>query len=436
MKKSIPIFSTVILVISVFSISLHAAEFPKSLNIQSLLIHLIKNHEEIKNLQSQVEQAKANYSQSKGLYYPTVDVLADAGGEDITKEYGNDTSEFRYNASIRASQLITDFGKTTNSIKRSDLVLEQTRAQLDATRQQLMLDGIKAYINIVRARERLKSARRSESRIKELTGIEETLVDRGAGLSSDVLQAKSQLSGAMATRVEAQGELSLARNRFQAVFYHYPTDEEVAGFKNIAFPDSHLPSTLQEAVDIALEKNPELLITAYNSKVAQKDIDIAKTAFFPQLNLFAQALTKDNDEGALGYSHEYSGGIEFRYNLFSGGSDKAAMESAIASKKAITYHNEYIRRMISEQVRNSWEQFTILSQKSELLDQQADIVQSFLELAIKERKMGTRSLLDVLSGEINHINAISTSIAARQDTKIAAYNLLFSMGNIGLELFE
>ena len=90
---------------------------------------------------------------------------------------------------------------------------------------------------------------------------------------------------------------------------------------------------------------------------------------------------------------------------------------------------------IKEQVSNSWDQLLVQKQRSELLDQQADILKSFLTLAKKERKMGTRSLLDVLNGEVNYINSIATSIAARQDTKIAAYNLLFAMGSIRLGLF-
>ena len=49
--------------------------------------------------------------------------------------------------------------------------------------------------------------------------------------------------------------------------------------------------------------------------------------------------------------------------------------------------------------------------------------------------MGTRSLLDVLNGEVNYITAQGTAIAAREDKKIAAYNLLFSMGQMELDLF-
>jgi outer membrane protein, adhesin transport system len=436
-RLTIFVISLTLIYFSSFSIASDPAPNPPlKLNLHSLLIDLIKNHEEIKSIKSLVEQAQAQRSQVKGLYFPTLNIIADVGPESINKEFASDTNETRYNVTLSANQLITDFGKRAETLKRSSIYLELTHIQLEANTQQLMLEGITAYINVVRARERLKSSRQSEARIKELTGIEKTLVDRGAGLSSDVLQAKSQLAGAMALRVEAQGELSMAINRFQATFFHFLTNKEVDHLETINFPYKKLPLELKDAIAIARKKSPELIMTILNSQLAQKDINIAKTAYYPQLNLFAKALTKNNDAGVIGYSNEASVGIELRYNIFNGGGDKAALRSAVAFKKSTTYHTEYVKRIIKEQVNNSWEQLSILKQRRELLNQQSDIVKNFLELAKKERTMGTRSLLEVLNGEINYINSLATSISAGQDTKIAAYNLLFAMGDISLKLFE
>ena len=143
----------------------------------------------------------------------------------------------------------------------------------------------------------------------------------------------------------------------------------------------------------------------------------------------------NNDDGFAGYKRNYGAGIEFSYNLFRGGSDQAAISSAIANKTAATTHLEHAQKLVREQVQNSWTQLATLKRRQELLYLQAEILKNFLELAEKERIMGTRSLLDVLNGEVNYINAQGNAIAAREDTKIAAYNLLFSMGLINLDLF-
>ena len=262
------------------------------------------------------------------------------------------------------------------------------------------------------------------------------LCKRGPGLTSDVLQAKSQLAGAMALTVEARGELNIAINHFHTIFYHLPTPSEIQQFEEIQFPSIHLPDTLETAINEAMKKNPEIQITKYDIDVTEKEILIARSAYFPTLNLFAEASNANDDNGTLGYRREYSAGIEFRQNFYRGGSDSAAIRNAIADKKASASHLEYAMKLVREQVSNSWEQLSTLKEKNTLLDQQIDILKNFLELAKKERKMGTRSLLDVLNGEVNYINAQGNAISAREDTKIAAFNLLFAMGKINLDLFR
>ncbi len=437
-KRKIIVFVVVFMLSATVNTAMADSPMPayKGTDLKMLLTDLSRSHEEIQSLKKQVDAAKARLTQARGEYLPSLDLSADGGRESIDKEFSSDTTETRYDVSLKASQLITDFGKTTGSIERAGVLVEQAQARLESARQQIFLEGISAYINIVRARERLKSARLSESRIKELTGIEKALVEKGAGLSSDVLQAKSQLAGAMALRTDAMGELNLAKNRFQAVFNRMPTNSEIESFEDITFPFDQLPTALGTAVDIAIKENPELMASRIDIRIAQKDIKVAKSAFFPELSLFAEAATKDNDDGVKGYRHEAAAGVEFKYNLFSGGSDSAALKSAASVKKAAALRNDFTQRLVAEQVANSWEQLSVLRQKAQLLKEQASIVQSFLELAKKERKMGTRSLLDVLNGEINYINATSNAIAARQDTKLAAFNLLHAMGRIKLDLFK
>ncbi len=300
----------------------------------------------------------------------------------------------------------------------------------------MILQGITAYINIVKARERLQTALYSEERIKKLTGIEKALVKKGAGLTSDVLQAKSQLAGAMAQKVEARGDLNIAKNRFEAVFYHFPTLYEINNFITTKLPVDKLPGNLNDAIKKAIANNPEIKITQYDLNLSRKRIKISKSAYFPTLSLFAKAIDADNNSGTLGFRRDYSAGLELNYNIFRGGSDTAAIKSAVANKSAAATHLEHAYNLVTEHVRNSWEQLSTLKLREELLFQQADILNNFLTLAKKERKMGTRSLLDVLNGEVNYINAKGAAIAAREDTKIAAYNLLFRMGMLELDMFS
>ncbi|WP_035242574.1 TolC family protein [Desulfobacter vibrioformis] len=404
-------------------------------DIHGLLTSLLDTHKEIESFSHRLKSARALVRQSQGLYYPRLDLHGDAGLEKIQKETSIDTEEERYAITLRGTQLVTDFGRTTNIIARERVLLAQAKAKLDAIRQQTLRDGIIAYINIVKARDRLYIAEKSEIRIKELTGIEKALVEKGAGLTSDVLQAKSQLAGAMARQVAAKGDLEIARNRFHSVFAYYPSLDDIVVFQAVPFPDAFMPKALENAVAEALITNPELKITTFEVDSSRKKILISKSANFPTINLFAEARNAKDDDGLSGYREDYGAGVELSCNLFNGGSDQAAIQAALQNNAAASTHLAHARQLVTEQVRNSWEQLTTQTRRSELLEQQAAILKTFLELAKKERKMGNRSLLDVLNGEVNYLNAQGNAVAAREDTKIAAYNLMLAMGKIELDIF-
>ena len=67
---------------------------------------------------------------------------------------------------------------------------------------------------------------------------------------------------------------------------------------------------------------------------------------------------------------------------------------------------------------------------AELLGNQANIAAEFLEFARKERTLGRRSLLDVLSGETALINSSSDAASAEIDVAIAVFTLLDAMGEL------
>ncbi len=73
---------------------------------------------------------------------------------------------------------------------------------------------------------------------------------------------------------------------------------------------------------------------------------------------------------------------------------------------------------------------------AEFLRNQANISGEFLVLARKERRLGKRSLLDVLNGETSYISALSSAVSAETDYALAAYKLLHAMGSLDLKLFE
>ena len=399
-------------------------------NLDALLADLLTHHDRIRAFEARRDAAAFLLRQSQADYYPSVDLNADSGYQEMKREYGADTELWRTYAKMRATQLVTDFGYTSGAIEKSKVFLKRAEHELETVQQQVLIEGITAYIDIVRTRERLKYAWQSENNIKKQARMEDAMVRKGAGVTSDVLQAKAYLARAQALRVQMEGRAANSRSHFRAVFKKSLSDKDIRRFEFPAAPNDRLPLTLEAAIHRAMMNNPQIKLEKLDIDIAQKELDIRQAMNYPRLQLFAQGTMRDNDDGIEGYKNDLAVGAELKFNLYRGGGDRAAIRSALANLSSSGKELANTRHIIEEKVQNAWQHLLTLKETVLVRKNQTAIIAEFLARARKERKLGVRSLLDVLNGETTHIMAISDHIAAQADKIVAAFNLLYALGEL------
>lgn len=396
----------------------------------TLLPNLLNEHNLIRAAEASRNEARHLESVSLGEWLPRLDFSADGGKERIYKVDESVSNSYRNYEEIRLTQLVTDFGATGGAIDRAELVTSRSMTNLEAVRQNVLLRGISAYLNVVMAREKLRYAKQSEENIRTQTGMEETLVSKGAGLSSDILQTKSQLARARALRVSVEGELVQAVNFFKAIYGFLPTEQDIGSFRLPADPASLLPDGVEAMVKRAMENNPDIRIITLEGEISAKEQKINRARYLPRINLFAKDNRREDDLGVDGIREERAYGVELTANLFRGGSDYAAVQASIEKSNSLQSQLNDTKRIVEGKVRNAWQGLQTSREKHEYLRNQADIIEEFLVLARKERKLGTRSLIDVLTGEVDQINAESQAVTSEIETLLASFDLYYAMGDL------
>ena len=403
--------------------------------LYKLLPELILDHDRIRAAKADLEVARFGIDQSRAAYFPTLDVTADAGYEKQVKPNSAGTSTGYRELDLSATQLIWDFGKTQADVEQATLGAKKAEAQLRNIEQNIILEAVSAYLGIIRAYETLGYAKQSEASIMKLTGLEESRVERGFGLATDILQAKSQLVGAQSTKIQADGALANARNRFRAVFNKEPGPE--VDFPKLKLPLDLVPHDLDEAIALAIDNNLELVASKLEIEIAKQAAKSSESSmYYPTLEGTGEIIHKHNAQGVLDTKVEKKVYLELTYSLYAGGLDKATYDAALESQKSAQYSLNDLERSIRERVQNAWVTYEISKKNAQFLSNQADIAWEFLSLARKERQLGKRSLNDLLTGEVNYINSISAAVASETDMAIAVYNLLFSMSSLNTELFN
>ncbi|HBR06813.1 MAG TPA: transporter, partial [Desulfovibrio sp.] len=180
-----------------------AANFP----LKPLLHDLAVTHERIQAAQAGYESSQHMIGKAQSAWYPRLDATTEAGYEVMDKPLQTSTDYWRNVEGLRASQLLYDFGGASGNIDLYKGLSGEMKARMNQTVQDVLVQGVTAYLLTIRARETLKYAFQSEENIKRLSGMQEALVARGAGLSYEELQVKAQLSGSQSYRVTQERAL-------------------------------------------------------------------------------------------------------------------------------------------------------------------------------------------------------------------------------------
>ena len=420
MKKIFLLF----LMAGVLSASVAVAE-----DLNDAITGMLASHDRMAAAEAEVIAAENSARVALGGWFPNITLTGEYGA---SRDHYEGMDPLHLDPSLfeaKLTQLLWDFGKTNGEVRKARAAYERALATRDNTRQELILEGVTAYLKLKQAEELLAYAMKSVDNIKKQTSMESTRIAAGQGYSTDVLQAKAQLLGAEARLSRVEGLLQGAQNRVVNVFKRPAV--EISALTVSGTITSMLPASLEEAEGVAMKTNPKLQMADALVREAEENFN-ARTAgaYYPTLNGVLDYNYK-NDYGAIeDWREEALAKLELRYDFDLGFTSVNVSRAAKESYKAAMKGRDDVKYQVLENVRNAWQNVITADKNAKLLRDQADIVAQFLELARKERKLGRRSLLDVLSAEVSLINARSDAAAAEADVQIYAHTLLQAMGKL------
>jgi adhesin transport system outer membrane protein len=386
---------------------------------------MVMSHRRIGAANANLKAAESGESLAWSNWYPTLTARANIGQSTIRTSAGGspETNLMERQNSLSLQQPLWDFGQIGGGITKAQIGVKVAKTALSQAEQDLLLEGLIAYITLSRTAQDQAYAERSVENVQRQTGLEQSRVDLGGGVTSDVLQAKSQLAGAQARLVRAKGATVNAVSRFRALFGRDPDGEDRQ--QTIPVPFESLPSSLDLAIQGGRDRNYTLATLKLATESARAELERVRGAqLFPSINGVASAGNLNNVSGVKGNRTELTVGVAISFPFNTG---LAAFHSIDAARQAIVAADDGYAEasdLIEEQVRNSWKNLETARLNADHLQNQARIAAEFLRLAQMERQQGRRSLIDILSGETTLINAQSDAVSAQADIAIAAFALL------------
>lgn len=400
-------------------------------NLYNELVFLKNNHPLIAASAAQKTGAQQNYRASRGAFMPRVQLSAQAGFEEQNRPNNINTSESTETARLAITQRVFDFGATSGAIDASEARVDTAVAVENQTTQDIIQAGIQSYFGLVFAYERLQNAQESVDRIRRQQDVEQAKIDQGSGSRADFLQAQSQLLSAQSRAATEQGALEIAQNRYLQVFGKQAPS--YASLLKQAKPSSALPESLAAAESLASSNAPAVIAASANLNAAKEELDSTKATYYPSFDLVGEAEYRSDAQAVIGEVTENRVFLRMQYDFDLGLTRRGQVGAARANQ--IAANNEKINqeRVAIEAVRSAWTRYQTALINFQISEQQLQSATEFLQLAVRERELGKRTLRDILNGELVRLNAKTRLAGARTELTTTAFDILRATGQLSLE---
>lgn len=375
-----------------------------------------------------------------GTFNRGAQVINDTRPEPVGGVSNQDIRDDTY--SLNVSQNLFRGFQDRSTRKQRLREIDAGRAQLETVEQQVLLDAVTAYMNVLRDEavvelnnnniqvlERQLQASRDRFRVGEVT-------------RTDVAQSEARLEGAKSTLLSAEATLAGSRAQYQRVIGRSPSTLETPGEK----PD--LPLTLDEAVEIAVAESPNVKTARSNERAAQYSIKAAKGALLPSVDVSYNYTHFEAIRNLGPLSFPLIGDantvrIQVSVPVFNGGlrHSNVRRSKQLRSQRMMEVHQA--ERVAQEQALVAWDNYR--AAQGQILSNEAQVRANeiALEGVRQEAYVGSRTTLDVLNAEQELLNARVSLVRAQRDEAVAAYSLVSAVGRLtareiglGVDLYD
>ena len=313
---------------------------------------------------------------------------------------------------------------TVQSVNAAKSQARAGREGLLNTEQMVLLDAVAAYMNVVRDKAVLSLRENNEKVLKQHLKSYRQRYKVGDLTRTDVAQSEARSEGATAARIAAEGDLKVSEANFFSVIGLPPTElEDMVSF------EYSLPATLDEAIDYAMDHNPNIKAAKYAKDATTYDVKAKKGELLPQVDMSA----------AAGIQHrqmtvERADYWQVKANLtvpfYSAGADYAQIRQARQNENKAKILWDKTVQDVRANVISAWEYYT--ASQAQLASIEAQIKASKLALdgVIREAKVGSRTVLDVLDAEQEHLDNQVALVRTHRDAIVSGYALLAAVGKL------
>ncbi|WP_085920464.1 TolC family outer membrane protein [Halomonas sp. CSM-2] len=397
---------------------------PGSSNLQETVQQAITQNPEVNAAFRAFNAAGYDRDEAWGGYLPSVDATAGVGRESVEGD-GRGSYDTDY-VQLELTQMVYDGFATAGRVEQLDRAELVRYYELLGASENVALEATRAYADVLRYRELVRLAQDNyRQHMRVYDQIEERALS-GAGRGVDLEQITGRVALAESNLLTEASNLHDVSARYNRIVGDLPV-ENLAPTPAL---EDELPSSVQEAVNLAFEGNPDFHAAIEDIAASRAEQDIAEAGFHPRLDIVGRTGSNNDDSAAIGRRDQSSIELVASMNLYRGGSDLASFRAASERIEEAVENRELACRNVRQTTQIAYGDTQRLREQMQYLNQHRQSIDRVRGAYQQQFDIGERTLLDVLDSENEFFEASRAYVNAQYDVAIADAETLASMGHL------
>ena len=391
----------------------------------------LKNHPRITIAELSALASKEAARQARSAYYPTINLNATGvdtyrDGNRITAGALNNPSVFnRAGAGVAASQLITDFGRTSNLSSAASLHAQAQQQNAVATREQIIFAVDQAFYDALSTDVLLKVA-------DQTVRSRQVLVNQVQALEKAKLRSALDLSFANVSLAQAQLLVVNAKSNRDAA---YASLAEALGLQNqppFELVDVQAPQpltgTVDEVIQQALANRPDVKALELEQGSAEHLMTAEERLQLPDISALGTTGITPVASDHLGTNTYGAIGVNVHIPVFNGFLFSSRAAEAKYRARAAAERVRDLRDSVAREVRVAYLNVNSAFERENVAAKLLDQATLSLNLAQARYNLGLSSIVELSEAQLQETEAAISTVTAKYQYEFAISALTYQVG--------
>ena len=419
----------------------------KTWTLKECVDHALENNITIKQNRINVQLAEKDVAIAKGEFLPDLNGSSGANyrsglsqSQDGTLK---NTQNFSSSFDLSSRGIIFNGFRNLNSKKQALLGVEGSKLDLAVIENDISLNVVNTYLNVLFAKENLAVAQvQAEISKKQIERVQ-AQYEAGAVPKGDLLNAQSTAANDAQSVITQENTLNLALLRLAQFLQVSPNGFDVVKIEIDSPSASLLYDDANQVYTTALQNRPEISKAKLNVKNADLSIEIAKGAYLPTLsyslaasssyihqfnNLFPGQVNNYFFKQTLKDRINYSAGVSLNIPLFNRFQTKNRVAKSIISKENSKLALENQKLQLRQTIEQAFLDAKAASKTFEAASISLDAQKEAFKNAQESYNYGTMTQFDFDQVRNRLVNAEGAAIRAKYDYVFKTKVLKFYFG--------